>query len=139
MSDSTSPLVSIVMNCYNGERFLREAIDSVYEQGFQDWEIIFWDNASTDSSAEIAQSYDERVKYFLADETAPLGEARNHALKQASGKYIAFLDCDDLYLPEKLEKQVALMESGDYALSYGSAIMIDEHGAVIRRFRVSYT
>ena len=138
MSDSLSPIVSIVMNCYNGERFLREAIDSVYQQGFQDWEIIFWDNASTDSSAEIAQSYDGRVKYHLAPNTTPLGEARNHALQQARGKYIAFLDCDDLYLPDKLETQVALMERGGYALSYGSAIMIDETGTAIRKFRVSY-
>ena len=137
MSDSLSPIVSIVMNCYNGERFLREAIDSVYQQGFQDWEIIFWDNASTDSSAEIAQSYDGRVKYHLAPNNTPLGEARNHALQQARGKYIAFLDCDDLYLPDKLEKQFALMESGGYALSYGSAITINEFGVEIRRRAVA--
>jgi glycosyltransferase involved in cell wall biosynthesis len=137
MSGHGSPAVSIIMNCYNSERFLKEAIDSVCQQSYEDWEIVFWDNASTDSSAEIAQSYDDRVKYFLAAETAPLGEARNLALKQAKGKYIAFLDCDDIYLPDKLEKQVALMEQGEYALSYGSAITVDESGREIRRRAVS--
>jgi len=131
------PVVSIIMNCYNSDRFLKEAIDSVYAQSFQAWEIIFWDNASTDSSAEIAKSYDDRVKYYLANETTPLGEARNLALKKAVGKYIAFLDCDDLYLPEKLDQQVTLMEQGDYGLSYGSAITIDERGMELRRRAVS--
>jgi glycosyltransferase involved in cell wall biosynthesis len=125
------------MNCYNSDRFLREAIDSVYAQSFEDWEIVFWDNASSDSSAEIAQSYDERVKYYMAPKTTPLGEARNLALKKARGKYIAFLDCDDLYLPGKLEKQVTLMEQEGYVLSYGSFITIDESGEAIRRRAVS--
>jgi len=127
------PLVSIIMNCYNSDRFLKEAIGSVYAQTFNDWDIIFWDNASTDQSATIAQSYDERMKYHLAPQTTPLGEARNLALSRATGKYIAFLDCDDRYLPEKLEKQVKLMESTHYAMCYGSAITIDEQGAEIRR------
>ena len=60
------PLVSVIINCYNGERFLKEAIDSVYAQTFSDWEIILWDNASTDNTAEIAMSYDDRLKYFCA-------------------------------------------------------------------------
>lgn len=137
MSDSVSPAVSIIMNCYNSDRFLREAIDSVYGQSFKDWEIVFWDNASTDSSAEIAQSYDERVRYFLAPNTTPLGEARNCALKQARGQYIAFLDCDDLYFPDKLAKQVKLMEDENYVMCYGSALIIDEHGNEIRRAMVS--
>ena len=127
------PLISIIMNCYNSDRFLKEAIDSVYAQRYANWEIIFWDNASTDRSATIAQSYDELMKYHLAPQTTPLGEARNLALRRATGKYIAFLDCDDRYLPEKLEKQVKLMESTHYAMCYGSAITIDEQGAEIRR------
>ena len=95
------PLVSIIMNCYNSDRFLNEAIDSVYSQTYQNWEIIFWDNASTDTSAIIAKSYDERVKYHFESKTTSLGKARNLAVKKASGKYIAFLDCDDLWLPQK--------------------------------------
>jgi len=136
-SAALNPTVSIVMNCYNSDRFLKEAIDSIYAQTYKNWEIIFWDNASTDNSAAIAQSYDERLKYFLAYKTTPLGEARNLALQKAKGKYIAFLDCDDLYMPDKLERQVALMNEGEFALSYGSAITIDELGDVIRSIPVS--
>jgi len=99
------------MNCFNGQEYLREAIDSVYCQTYPDWEIIFFDNASTDRSAEIANSYDERLRYFRSERAIPLGSARNHALQKASGEYIAFLDTDDVWLPAKLEKQVALMES----------------------------
>ncbi|MDC0229381.1 glycosyltransferase family 2 protein [Deltaproteobacteria bacterium] len=127
------PLVSIIMNCYNGDSFLRESIDSVYAQTYSNWEIIFWDNASTDDSALIANSYDQHLHYFRAEKTVPLGEARNLALQKVSGKYIAFLDCDDLYLPEKLEKQVQLMEKTGYALCYGSAITINKKGQEIRR------
>lgn len=130
------PLVSIVMNCYNSDRFLKEAIDSVYAQSYSNWEIIFWDNASTDDSALIAKSYDHRLRYFLAEETTPLGEARNLALQEVSGKYVAFLDCDDLYLADKLEKQVLLMEASDYAMCYGSAIIIDQYGKEIRKYPV---
>ncbi|MBF0219767.1 MAG: glycosyltransferase [Gammaproteobacteria bacterium] len=130
------PLVSIIMNCYNGERFLRQAIDSVYAQSFRDWEIIFWDNGSTDNSAAIAQSYDQRLRYFLAEKTTPLGEARNLALQQVRGRYLAFLDTDDCYLPHKLATQVAQLEQEDIALCYSSAIFINEDNRVIRHYRV---
>lgn len=129
----TLPVVSIIMNCFNSERYLREAIDSVYAQSFKDWEIIFWDNASTDRSAEIAQAYDERLKYFRSPKTTSLGEARNKALKMASGEYVAFLDCDDVYLPEKIALQVKLMNSHDYALCYGSTIVINSEGKCIAK------
>lgn len=128
-----TPLVSIIMNCYNSDEFLREAIDSIYAQSYQNWEIIFWDNASTDNSASIAKSYDKRIKYFLANETTPLGEARNLALNNVNGKYIAFLDCDDIYLSDKLEKQVQLLEKTKYVMCYGSAITINENGEEIRK------
>ena len=127
------PLVSIIMNCHNSDRFLRAAIDSVYNQSYLNWEIIFWDNFSTDNSASIAQSYDNRIKYFLANHKAPLGEARNLALSKANGKYVCFLDCDDLYFPEKLEKQILLMEENGYVFSYGSAVIIDEHDKEIKK------
>jgi len=126
------PLVSIVMNCYNGDRFLKDAIDSIYRQNYKNWEIIFWDNASTDNSANIARSYDSKIKYYLAVETTSLGEARNLALKKASGKYVAFLDCDDKYLLGKVGYQVQLMECTECALCYGSVIVIDENGSRVR-------
>lgn len=102
------PLVSVVINCYNGEKYLKEAIDSVYAQTYKNWEIVFWDNASTDKTEEIAKSYDNKLKYFRSDSNSLLGEARVRATKKAKGKYLAFLDCDDFWEPTKLSKQVIL-------------------------------
>ena len=110
---NAQPLVSVVMNCYNGERYLRDAIDSVYAQTYTNWEIIFWDNASTDRTAEIAQSYDNKLRYFRSDETTVLGKARANASKQVQGDYIAFLDADDLWLESKLEQQIDIFLKSD--------------------------
>lgn len=102
------PLVSVIINCYNGERYLREAIDSVYAQTYPNWEIIFVDNASVDQTAVIANSYDNRLKYFRNPLTIKLGESRNIACKHAEGEFLAFLDCDDVWMPNKLELQIPL-------------------------------
>ena len=117
------PLVSIVMNCYNGEKYLKEAIDSIFNQTISDWEIIFWDNCSTDKSAEIALSYsNEKLHYFLAEKNEPLSTARNLAVKKARGKWIAFLDVDDIWFPHKLERQLAFVEGSDYPLCYAGIV-----------------
>ena len=85
---ANQPLVSVIMNCLNSEKYLREAIDSVYAQSYRNWEIVFWDNASNDSSAEIAWSYrDGRLRYFRGETTVPLGHARNLALKHLFGQF----------------------------------------------------
>ena len=117
------PKVSVIMNCYNCSKFLREAIDSVYAQTFTDWEIIFWDNASTDSSAIIALSYDSKLKYYRAAKTTDLGYARVLAVKKSTGKYLAFLDCDDLWLKNKLKDQIDIFsqEESDLGIVYGRA------------------
>ena len=104
--------VSVIMNCYNGEEYLREAIDSVYAQSYKNWEIIFWDNASTDGTSQIAQSYDSRLRYFRADVNTHLGPARNMALAKAKTTYIAFLDSDDWWMPNKLEVSLRYLERG---------------------------
>lgn len=101
------PLVSIIMNCLNGENYLCEAIDSIFAQTYDNWEIIFFDNASTDNSAAIAKIYGEKLHYFCSEQTMSLGAARNAAISNASGNLIAFLDTDDRWLPEKLAWQVA--------------------------------
>ena len=102
------------MNCYNGERYLREAIDSVLVQTYKNWEIIFWDNQSTDSSAEIFKSYDDpRLKYFFAPTHTLLYEARNFAIDKADGDFFAFLDVDDWWYPEKIEMQVPLFKDSE--------------------------
>lgn len=111
MSENTAtPRVSVIMNCLDGEKHLASAMDSVMNQSFQDFEIVFWDNCSTDSSPEIAKSYKDKVRYFRGEKKVPLGAGRNLAIAQARGEFIAFLDCDDLWEPTKLAKQIALFD-----------------------------
>jgi glycosyltransferase involved in cell wall biosynthesis len=105
------PEVSVIINCYNGEKYLKAALDSVYAQTYEDWEIILWDDASTDGSAEIAKGYDSRLRYFKGKKAISLGQARNWALEKAEGEFITFLDQDDLWMPEKLEMQVPLFKA----------------------------
>jgi glycosyltransferase involved in cell wall biosynthesis len=132
-----APTVSVIMNCYNGEKYLKEAVGSVYSQTYQNWEIIFWDNASTDNSAEIAKSYDDKLRYFRGEKTVPLYAARNYALKKARGKYIAILDCDDLWLPTRLEEQIPLLERDDtIGLVHSDAFMFNEKGKEKRHFEI---
>ena len=98
------PLVSIIMNCFNGELFLKDSIKSVLDQTYKNWELIFWDNKSTDKSAEIFKSFkDKRLKYFYADEHTSLYKARNLAIDKSKGDFISFLDTDDLLNQNKLE------------------------------------
>ena len=121
-NDSKKPLVSVIINCFNGERYLREALDSVITQTYKKWEIIFWDNQSRDKSAEIFKSYkDSRLKYYCASShTHILYEARNYALEKANGDFVALLDADDWWLPNKLEKQIPLFDDPDVGLVYGN-------------------
>jgi glycosyltransferase involved in cell wall biosynthesis len=101
------PLVSIIMNCYNGEKYLKEAIESVLSQSYMNWELIFWDNQSTDLTPNILKSFnDGRICYHLAETKEPLSKARNLAIQKAKGEYLAFLDSDDIWLPEKLALQM---------------------------------
>jgi glycosyltransferase involved in cell wall biosynthesis len=125
---SPQPLVSIIMNCFNGEKYLKEAVDSVRAQNYKTWEVIFWDNQSTDGSAEILKSYaDPRLKYFYAPKHTRLYEARNCALEKASGEFFAFLDVDDWWCPEKLEKQVPLFNDPEVGLVCGNYWVVNEH------------
>jgi glycosyltransferase involved in cell wall biosynthesis len=108
---NATPAVSIIMNCLNCAADLPAALAGVRAQTFQDWEVVFWDNASADASPDIARAFGPKLHYCRAAETAPLGAARNLALREAKGRYIAFLDCDDLWLEDKLAQQVALFEA----------------------------
>lgn len=123
------PKVSIIMNCFNCGKYLREALDSAFSQTYRDFEVIFWDNLSHDDSVAIAKRYP--VKFFSNPHLLSLGVSRNLAIEQASGKYIAFLDCDDVWLPTKLEKQVTLLESNtELALVYSDCYHINAEGIV---------
>ncbi|MDC0195479.1 glycosyltransferase [Candidatus Thioglobus sp.] len=117
------------MNCYNSSKYLRQSIDSVLVQTYQNWEIIFWDNQSTDESADIFKSYnDKRLHYFLAPKHTELGEARNLAVSSANGEWLGFLDCDDVWLPNKLEDQINIYnsESLDLGIVYGQCLVIND-------------
>jgi glycosyltransferase involved in cell wall biosynthesis len=128
------PLVSVIINVRNGALFLRDAINSVLAQTFFDWELIIWDDCSTDDSAAIAKSYrDERIRYYLSPTDTPLGEARNRAIAQAQGEWLAFLDQDDIWLSRKLEKQLALV-SPEVAIIYGRTILFDSRRGNLRDY-----
>ena len=123
------PLVSVVMNCLDAERYLREAIDSVYAQTCGDWEILLIDNGSTDSTAAIAKSYDDRLRYIRNERTVQLGEARNHALHAARGEFVCFLDSDDRWYPDKMERQLAYFtEHPQVDFLHGNFDFIDANG-----------
>ena len=132
LDNNQAPLVSVIMNCFNGEKYLRTAIDSVYAQTYRNWEIIFWDNASTDLSSKIAKSYDDKLKYFCAKQTTVVYEARNYAVEQANGEFLAFLDVDDWWLPTKLEQQIQFFEDSDVGLVYGNYWLRDESSAAVK-------
>ena len=120
-------LVSIIMPNYNGEKFLRETIDSVISQTYQNWEILLVDDCSTDSSLEIARSYgDSRIRTFKNEQNGGAAVSRNYALREARGEWIAFLDSDDLWRPEKLERQLNFMVENNYHFSYTEYSHIDE-------------
>ena len=124
--------VSILMNAYNSEEYLKEAIDSIYAQSYTDWEIIFIDNCSTDKTKEIVDTYDDSIKYYKTEQNIPLGEARNWGLQYCKGQYLAFLDTDDIWLEDKLKIQVNKLEESSAAkLCYGGVITIDKKGKEI--------
>ena len=107
-----NPLISIIMNSYNSEKYLDESIKSVLFQTYTNWELIFWNNQSKDKSEEIFKSYkDKRLKYFYADEHTSLYKARNLAIKKSEGDFIAFLDTDDLWDKKKLESQIIFFQN----------------------------
>jgi glycosyltransferase involved in cell wall biosynthesis len=117
------PSISIIMNVRNGAATLRDAIQSALAQTFADWELIVWDDRSTDESAEIVAGFhDSRIRYFLAPEQITLGEAREAAMGMARGEWLAFLDQDDIWLPCKLEQQIALTSDTKVGLVYGRAL-----------------
>lgn len=121
--------VSIVTPTYNCGRFIAETIECVQAQTYKNWEMIIVDDCSTDNTKEIVEQYqknDPRIQYHCLDKNSGAAVARNTALKLAKGKWIAFLDSDDLWTPDKLEKQIDFMVSNDYYFSYTQYEEIDE-------------
>ena len=120
-----NPLVSVIINCFNGAEFIETAINSVIVQTYKNFELIIWDNQSTDDSAMIIKKFkDSRVRYFYSDTHTYLYKARNNAVSKSNGDYITFLDCDDWWDPTKLEKQINKFYENDYAIVYGNQRLI---------------
>ncbi|MDG1709833.1 MAG: glycosyltransferase family 2 protein [Schleiferiaceae bacterium] len=128
---SKNPLVSFVVNCYNGEKFLEKCLHSILDQTYQNWELVFWDNASTDNSAAILNSFgDSRFKYFKSSFNVTLGQARAWAVEECNGQYIAFLDVDDEWFPKKTELQIDLITKENSYLCYSGVLLKTDDGNI---------
>jgi len=104
------PKISIIMNCHNGENFLKESLNSILSQSYKNWELIFFDNKSMDNSQNILKKIkDKRFRYFKSQKKLTLYKARNSAIKHTKGSYITFLDVDDQWHKDKLTKQVEMV------------------------------
>lgn len=127
-----SPLISVVMPTFNREMFLREAIQSVLDQTFRDFELIIIDDGSTDGTKDVVNSFPDHRIHYIYQSNRGRSNARNHALHIARGRYIAFLDSDDLYLPDKLQLQVDFLNMHpEFSMVYTSAYCMDETGALL--------
>ena len=112
-------LVSIVMPSYNTGKFIKKSIESVIDQTYENWELIIVDDCSDDDTDAVVTSFnDKRIRYLKNEVTCGAAISRNRALRKARGKWIAFLDSDDLWMPEKLKKQILFMEKNNYSFSY---------------------
>ena len=121
-------LVSVIMPSYNTGNYIAESIQSVQSQTYSNWELIIVDDCSTDNTdAVIAQFDDPRIHFLKNEKNSGAAVSRNRALREAKGRWIAFLDSDDLWHPEKLEKQIAFMEQNGYGFSYTNYSEIDEN------------
>lgn len=128
-------LVSVITPVYNAERFIQQTLESMIAQTYERIEFILVDDCSSDSSAQIIKSYEKKhtnIIYHLQEKNMGAGVARNKALEIAKGQYVAFLDSDDLWAPEKTKRQIDLMKSTGTPLCYAAIEMIDEQGKNIK-------
>jgi len=131
------PLVSIITPSYNASEYIEETIESVLNQTYQNWELIIIDDYSDDNSRDIIEKYIEknkRIKTIYNEKNMGAAQSRNRGIELSTGKYIAFLDSDDLWLPNKLKKQIKLMQEENILLSYTSYYTINEYSETINIF-----
>jgi Glycosyltransferases involved in cell wall biogenesis len=128
-------MVSIIMPVYNAEKYVEEAIKSVIEQTYSNWELVIIDDCSTDSSMKIVHNFkDSRIRIFYNEKNHGISYSRNRALSMSRGKYIAIMDDDDISMPTRLEKQVIYLETHDeVGVLGGNYDWIDEQGNVVKR------
>lgn len=131
---SNKPLVTIVIPLYNAEKYIGETIESVFNQSYQNWEIIVIDNCSTDNSKKIVKKFESKEQRLtlieLTYNSGGPARPRNIGIENTKGEYIAFLDADDVWLPKKLEKQIEFMKSENLNFSSCDCILIDENSSL---------
>lgn len=127
-------LVSIITPLYNSEEFISETIESVSAQSYKNWEMLIIDDCSNDNGVNIVKKYqqnNDNIKLVQLSKNSGAAVARNEGIKLSTGRYIAFLDSDDLWHPEKLEKQISFMKKNDYAFTYTNYQKMSESGGLI--------
>jgi teichuronic acid biosynthesis glycosyltransferase TuaG len=127
--------VSIIVPTYNSSKFVIETLNSITNQTYKNWELLITDDCSTDNTVAIINSYiknDKRIKLFKFDTNRGAGAARNHSIKMAKGRYIAFCDSDDQWKVNKLELQLNFMVKNNIVLSYSGYDVIGENAKYIR-------
>ena len=130
-----SPLVSVIIPIFNSEKYISDTIISVQNQTYHNWEMLLVDDGSTDETQTIIASFltDKRIQFYPLEKNSGTGTARNFGVSKAAGKYIAFLDADDLWKPEKLEKQILFMQTNDLPFTFSFYDCIDEQGNSLHR------
>lgn len=128
--------VSVIINCHNGEKYLKKCISSVVNQKYQNFEIIFFDNFSSDQSKKIATDFkDQRLKYFFSKKKVPLYQARNEALKETDGEIIAFLDVDDWWDENYLSSREELLDNENFDYFYSNVFMFYEKSKKYEKYK----
>ena len=129
----TMPKVSVIIPTYNAARWIGETIDSVQSQTYKNYEIIVIDDGSVDSTREVLEKYIKNINYIYQDNKG-VSSARNHGIKISAGEYIAFLDNDDIWLPDKLSLQIQVLESQkNIAMIFTDGELFDEYRVTKRR------
>ncbi|MEH7749438.1 glycosyltransferase family 2 protein [Neobacillus drentensis] len=130
------PLISIITPSYNASLFIEQTINSVRKQTYQNWEMIIVDDCSTDNTPEILEQIekeDERIQVIFLNQNGGAAVARNTALQHAKGRYVAFLDSDDCWKPEKLQKQVSFMQTNNYAFTFTGYEVVTNEGVLLNK------
>ena len=132
----SQPLVSVIMPCYNMEKYIVATIESVQRQTYPHWELLIVDDTSTDRTADMVRSHqiqDDRIHFVVKPKHSGIADTRNQCISMAKGRFLAFLDADDLWHPEKLEQQLQFMTERKIGFSYSSYDCVDEEGKPLEK------
>lgn len=133
----SQPLISVIMPCYNMASYVSDSIKSVIAQTYPHWELLIVDDASSDETVNIIKSYaqaDSRIKFAIKKQNSGISDTRNQCIQMAQGQFLAFLDADDIWHPEKLEKQLSFMLAKNIGFTYSTYDWIDEDGKIMNKF-----